>query len=314
MSNTTPLLSVVMPVHNGRSFLDESIRSILNQTLPEFEFVILDDASTDGSGDALQEWERRDGRIRVIRSDRKLGLAGSSNFVSRNASTGVLARMDADDISHPDRLKRQWEIIKGRPEIVTVGTLFDGIDAAGKRVRPRDRWRLLRHSPYVPFAHGSAMFRKEAFEAVGGYSEDFARGEDQDFFVKMTTVGRVVTLPDVLYHYRYHSANATLMNSAAGVQNVTDAISQNGEMLSAYYLLGAMRLWSGQPPGILPHLLAHKSLKYDLQSLVALASASLGSISPGTLRFFLRSLIQIRDLVASYRVKDGRPYDWPPKR
>src|SRR5882672_4658868 len=105
MSKSTPLLSVVMPVHNGRPFLDESISSILNQTLADFEFVILDDASTDGSGSLLREWEKRDGCIRVVRTDRKLGLAGSSNFVSRQANTGVLARMDADDISHPDRLK-----------------------------------------------------------------------------------------------------------------------------------------------------------------------------------------------------------------
>jgi glycosyltransferase involved in cell wall biosynthesis len=313
MNKATPLLSVVMPVHNGRPFLDESISSILNQTLADFEFVILDDASTDGSGSLLREWEKRDSRIRILRTDRNLGLAGSSNFVSRNANTAVLARMDADDISHPDRLKRQWEILQSRPDVVTVGTLFDGIDASGRQVRPRDRWRLLRHSPYVPFAHGSAMFRKEAFAAIGGYCEDFARGEDQDFFFKMTTVGRVVTLPDVLYHYRYHSANATLINGAQEVRDVAAAAAQNGEMLAAYYLLGAMRLWAGQPPGILPQLLAQKSLKYDLQSLVALASASLGSISPGTLRFLLRSLIHARDFLAGFQIKDGRPYEWPSK-
>lgn len=308
-----PLISVVMPVHNALPFLDESISSILEQTFTDFEFVILDDASTDGSDRVLRDWQKRDSRIRLFRSDQKLGLAGSSNFVVLKANTGVLARMDADDIAHPDRLKRQWEVIESRPDVVTVGTLFDGIDAAGRRVRPRDRWRLMRRSPYFPFAHGSAMFRKEAFEAIGGYCEDFAGGEDQDFFFKMTTVGRVVTLPDVLYHYRYHSTNATLVNSAQGVRAVTERTSRNEDDLAAFYLLGAMRLWAGQPPGILPQILAHKNLKHNVQTLMALASASLGSISPGTLRFLLRSLIHTRDFIAGFHIKDGRLYEWRSK-
>ena len=300
-----------MPVHNGRPFLDESIGSIVTQTLADFEFVILDDASTDDSGSVLRQWEKRDSRIRLFRSEQKLGLAGSSNFVVHKASTAVLARMDADDISHPDRFRRQWEIIERRPDVVAVGTLFDGIDATGRCVRPRDRWRLVRNSPYVPFAHGSAMFRKEAFAAIGGYCQGYAGGEDQDFFSKMRSVGRVVTLPDILYHYRYHSTNATLINSAKSVDAVAERASRNGDVLSAYYLLGAMRLWAGQPPGILPHILAHKSLKYDFQSLAALASASLGRMSPRTLKFLLRSLIYARDFIASFHVRDGRPYEWP---
>jgi glycosyltransferase involved in cell wall biosynthesis len=310
MSKSTPLLSVVMPVHNGRAFLDESISSIVNQTLADFEFIILDDASTDDSGSAVRQWEKRDSRIRLFRSDRKLGLAGSSNFVVRKANTHVLARMDADDIADPDRLRRQWEVIESRPDVFAVGTLCDGIDAAGRRVRPRDRWRLVRRSPYIPFAHGSAMFRKDAFEAAGGYREDLKGGEDQDLFFKMTAKGRVVTLPDVLYHYRYHSANVTLVNSAEAVRMRAGKTCRNGEDLAALYLRGAMRLWAGHPPGILAEVLAHKSLKCDFRSLTALTLASWGSVSPGTLRFLLRSLIHTRDFIAGFRVKDGRPYQW----
>lgn len=310
---TNPLISVVMPVYNALPFLDESINSILEQTLSDFEFVILDDASTDGSVERLREWSRRDKRINLHESKQRLGLAGSSNAVVSKARTPIVARMDADDIAHPDRLKRQWEVIESRPDVVVVGTLFDGIDAAGRRVRPRDRWRVMRRSAYFPFAHGSAMYRKEAFEAIGGYCEDFAAGEDQDFFFKMTIVGRVVTLPEVLYHYRYHSTNATLVNSAKGVRAVTERASGNGGDLAAFYLLGAMRLWAGQPPGILPQLLAHKSLKYDFDTLMALASALLGSISPGTLRFLLRSLIHTRDFIASFQIKDGGLYEWRSK-
>ena len=176
-------------------------------------------------------------------------------------------------------------------------------------MRPRDRWRIVRRSSYIPFAHGSAMFRKEAFDAVGGYGE-LAGGEDQNFFFKMRTIGRVVTLPDVLYHYRYHSANFTQTHSADGVRVVAGKASRNGEDLAALYLRGAMRLWAGQPLGVLPQILTCKSLRFDLQSLIALASASLGGISPGTLRLLLRSLIHTRDFIASFHVRDGRPYEW----
>lgn len=305
-----PLLSVVMPVHNALPFLDESISSIVNQTFTDFEFVILDDGSTDGSERVLRAWEKRDDRICVFQSDRKLGLAGSSNLVVSKAKGRVLARMDADDISHLDRLRRQWEIIKGRPDVVAVGTLCDGIDANGRRVRPRDRWRLVRHSRYIPFPHGSAMFRREAFDAVGGYSERFAAGEDQDFFFKMISRGLVVTLPDVLYHFRYHLGNATLSNGAQAVHPFQERYGRNGENLAALYMLGAMRLWAGQAPRILPEMIAKESLGWNFESLMALASASLGSISPRTLRFFLRSLIRARDRLASLHVKDGRPYEW----
>jgi glycosyltransferase involved in cell wall biosynthesis len=305
-----PLISVVMPVHNALPFLDESIKSILEQTFTDFEFVILDDASTDGSNELLHQWSHRDSRIHLFKSERQQGLSRSSNIIVSKARAAIVARMDADDISHPERLKRQWAVLESRPDVVAVGTLCDGIDATGQMVRPRDRWRVVRRSQYIPFAHGSAMFRKEAFEIVKGYGEDYMGGEDQDFFFKMTNAGRVVTLPDLLYHFRYHSYNATLLNGARAVQAVTDRHSQNGADLAAFYMLGAMRLWAGEPPSVLPDMLAIKSLKWNIKTLIALVSAAWGSMSPGSLRLFLRSFIRTRDLAASLRVKDGRPYEW----
>ena len=306
----SPRLSVVMPTNNALPFLNESIRSILNQTFKDFEFVILDDASTDGSDRVLREWKERDSRIRLFKSERKLGLPGSSNFVVRNSRAPIVARMDADDICFPDRLKRQWEILQSQPEVVAVGTLCEGIDASGHPVRPRDRWRLVRRSPYVPFPHGSAMIRRTAFDAINGYSEEFSSGEDQDFFFKLTKVGRVVTLPDMLYRYRYHSCNTTFATAYSGVSAVTERYGENGTELAAFYLLGAMRLWAGQPLGILPQMVARRPFKPDLQTVMALASASLGTVSPRTLKFFLRSLIRTRDFLAGLSVKDGRAYDW----
>ena len=306
----SPLISVVLPVHNGLPFLDQSISSILEQTFTDFELVILDDASTDGSDEVLRKWQARDDRIRLHRSVRKLGLVGSSNLVVSKASAAVIARMDADDVSHRDRLRRQWHVLETHSDVVAVGTLCDGIDATGRVVRPRDRWRIVRASRYVPFPHGSSMFRRTAFELLRGYDERFSAGEDQDLFYRMRSLGRVVTLPDVLYHYRYHSSNATLVTGAKGVSAAGNGHNLNSETLAALYMWGSMRLWAGEEPAILPKLLSSHVLGSNWKSLLAVATALVGSRSPRALRFALRSFIRARDLMATMHVRDGRPYEW----
>lgn len=304
---TNPQISVVMPVHNGREFLDESIKSILAQTVSDFEFVILDDASTDGSTELLREWAKRDARIQLHHSNKQLGLAGSSNAVVSKARAPIVARMDADDIAHPDRFQRQLSIMESDPEIVVIGTLYDGIDVSGRVVRPRDRWRLLRRSAYVPFPHGSTMFRRKVFDEVGGYNELMTGAEDQELFRKMATKGRVVTLADVLYSYRYHSTNATLLNGTTVVREDSHPLQ---DTFAGLYMMGAMRLWSGQPPQLLGPMFRNKSLQWTPKTFMFLAPALLGHFSAPTLRVFMRSLIQARDLFASLRVKDGRHYEW----
>lgn len=302
-----PSVSVVMPVHNALPFLDQSINSILAQTLSDFEFVILDDASTDGSVELLREWSLRDKRIHLHESKKRLGLAASSNAVVAKARAPLIARMDGDDVAHPNRLRRQWDIMMDRPDVAVIGTLCNGINAGGREVRPRDRWRLVRRSAHIPFPHGSVMFRREVFDQVGGYNEEVARGEDQDLFLRMAARGRVLTLSDALYSYRYHSSNATLFN---GVRAVGENHSSNGDALAAFYMLGAMRLWAGDPPMLLEPMLKKKSLKWNLKTLMILASAIWGHLSPSTLRVFMRSSIRARDLLAGVRVKDGRTYEW----
>jgi len=126
-----------MPVHNARPFLDQSIASISNQTLRDFEFVILDDASSDGSDELLRNWSRRDSRIVVHQGRTRLGPVGSSNLVVSKSRAPIVARMDADDVSHPDRLMRQLAIMNRHADVAVVGTLSDGIDALGQLVRPR---------------------------------------------------------------------------------------------------------------------------------------------------------------------------------
>ena len=178
MSANDPV-SVVMPVRNAMPFLDEAVASILAQTHGHFELVIGDDGSTDGSGERLREWARRDSRIRVIRNGgRRLGPSGSANWVARESFHPLIARMDADDISAPDRLRQEILAFRSDPGAVLVGSLYECIDVNGRRVGRRDR-SVLRDSRCVfPVAHGSMMFRRDAFERVGGYRSQCDYWED----------------------------------------------------------------------------------------------------------------------------------------
>ena len=106
-ARTPPRVSVVMPVRDAGPYLEASLRSILDQSFTDFELVIRDDGSVDGSTEILRDWAARDPRIRLHIGERPLGPAESSNWVVRHSTAPFVARMDADDISHPDRLRRR---------------------------------------------------------------------------------------------------------------------------------------------------------------------------------------------------------------
>src|SRR5215217_4825109 len=131
----TPRVSVVMPVYNAMPYLDIAVESILGQTFGDFEFVILDDASTDGSRQRLREWAGRDSRIRLLEEKRNLGPALSSQRVACAARAPIVARMDADDVSYPGRLAEQLDVLDSFPAVGVVGGLYDTIDASGRKIR-----------------------------------------------------------------------------------------------------------------------------------------------------------------------------------
>jgi glycosyltransferase involved in cell wall biosynthesis len=323
-----------MPVYNGLPFLSESIESVLRQSFTNFELIILDDGSTDGSAEVLRQWARKDSRIRLLATDRRSGLSCSSNLLVSKAQAPLVARMDADDISHPDRLRRQWELIESNSAIVLVGTLSDGIDANGKQVRPRDRWRLLRRSPFPPFPHGSVMFRRRVFEEVGGYSERSVGWEEHELFLRMSQKGQIVVVPDVLYSYRYHVDSTTLEfspNEAGQIAELRNRciaelragrdyqallngppggrISQRAAM-AALYMHAAMHLWAGNSPNVLASVLASPVPVWNSGQVLLLLWGAWAATSPASLRTLMRSIIRTRDFLAGFRIKDGRPYEW----
>jgi hypothetical protein len=322
-----PPLSVVMPARNVERYLDASVESMLRQSFADFELVAFDDGSTDGTAARLEAWAARDARLRVVRSSRPLGLVGSSNAAVRASRAPLVARMDADDVSHPDRLRRQMALLAMRPDVVLVGTLFEGIDAAGRRVRSRDRWRLLRRSPFAPFPHGSILFRREAFEAAGGYHDGSEFWEDLSLYRRLAARGRVLVIPEALYQYRFHATNVRTVERQDAVERgivgmwqsvVIGGRARRGDAPRAaitaddprvQYLLAATRLWAGEDPGLLPRLSPRALASASPVTAAIFLVAAAAAVSPRATRFLLSSVIAVRDRLSGLLV-DGAPREW----
>lgn len=310
-------LSVVMPVHNALPHLDAAVRSILEQTYRDFEFVILDDASTDGSTERLKEWAAKDARIRLHLGKKNMGPAASSNFVVREAKGELIARMDADDISHPDRLRLQLDILRTYPEAGLVGSLCDVIDEKGRKVRGPDPWRLRHSGWFAPFPHGSIMYRRELFDRAGGYREQCVYWEDLDLFIRIASFTKVLTIPQPLYQHR-HSHSSTRLDSKQPerIERATDLMYRCVEALDrgldyedllaerseatkvnprVFRARGSIVLWSGHRPRLLKRLLKRGQLQPDLKTMLALGWAGLAALSPSALRLALKGLAWSRN-------------------
>lgn len=212
-SPASPRVSVVMPVYNGKRHVLAAIESILGQTLVDFEFIIIDDASTDGTADLLAECARRDSRISVLRNETNLGLTPTLNRGLQAAGAPIIARMDSDDISAPERLERQVAFLEAHPDHLFVTTSYRAIDDAGRtlyvKVKPADDFRvrwLMRFR--MCLEHPSACFRPRFPDGTPvRYDESFAVGEDYDLFARLLAAGKGAILPQVLFEYRKHPTN-----------------------------------------------------------------------------------------------------------
>jgi hypothetical protein len=319
-----PEVSVVMPVHNAMPHLDAAVASMLAQTFRLFEFVILDDGSTDGSRKLLRRWAERDGRIRLIESDVRSGPVASSNRVVAEACAPLIARMDADDVSDPCRLERQMEVMGAHPEAVLVGSLFETIDAAGRRIREADLGRLLRRSYVAPFAHSTILFRRSAFDRAGGYRGETAQWEDVDLYRRLERFGPMLVIPTPLVQVRVWEANSRLGADPADLETAMDAMYRAvegapardgaGLLPQAFVAAGSVRLWSGRRPGVLARLLRRGALTPNPSTAKILAWAALAEASPRSLVTLLRLALALRNRAARPRLSGVRCLAWRPGR
>ena len=205
----TPCISVIMSVYNGARFLREAVDSILQQSFTDFEFIIVDDASTDETQAILAGYG--DKRIRLLRNTQNVGLTISLNRALVVARGRYIARMDADDISLPKRFEQQVEHLDAHQDVLALGTSADIVDARGVFYRRMPVpvchedvviWLLINCS----IVHGSVMFRNRADIR---YNESFKAAQDYDLWVRLLETGRMANLPEVLYLWRDHAQSVT---------------------------------------------------------------------------------------------------------
>lgn len=311
-----------MPVHNAMPYLDEAITSILSQSFGDFEFVILDDGSTDGSLERLRYWAGRDPRIRLIRGRRRSGPVESSNRVVRESRAALVARMDADDRAHPNRLELQMGTFAEDGDAVLVAGLSDTIDARGWQVRGVDLARLVRRSPFAPFAHPTTMFRRSAFDLAGGYRAESSRWEDVDLYLRLAPLGRILVIARPLVSVRQSEVSTRL---AAGPEELEQAMDRmyravggssprrEGRLLPQAYLPGAMiRVWNGRRPRILGRLWRQHGLGFDRVSAKMLVWALWAEASPRSLRLALRIRLAVRNRSARRQLAGRTIVEWQP--
>jgi glycosyltransferase involved in cell wall biosynthesis len=197
-------ISVIMGVYNSERFLDDSIQSILDQIFKDFEFIIIDDCSTDNSLDIIKNYAKQDKRIILIENKKNIGLTKSLNKGLRIAKGKYIARIDADDIALPERLEKQYKYLEEHQDIFLIGGAALVIDKNGKEIKKykpivnkNKLKRLLKERNAI--YHPTIMFRNEGFL----YREKFYYSQDYDFYLKMLSGEKgLVNISDVLIKYR----------------------------------------------------------------------------------------------------------------
>lgn len=209
-----PAISVLMPVYNAAPYLAEAIESVLGQSFEDFEFLIHDDGSTDGSWAILKDYARRDPRIRISQAD-NAGIARVLNRMSEQARGAYLARMDADDICVPERFARQLEVLEAAPELALVSSDCLVIDEAGRPIHyvevPLSHKEIdnLHMRGHCAIRHPTVMMRRTALMQAGGYDPAIRYAEDLDLWLRMAEHGELSNLPEVLLQYRIHDGSVS---------------------------------------------------------------------------------------------------------
>lgn len=207
-------LSVVMSVCNAEKHLAVSVDSVLAQTFADFEFLIVNDASTDGTANILRDYAARDPRITIMTNSENKGLTKSLNLAIAHSRGEYIARMDADDRALPERFSKQVAFLDGHPAYGLVGCWATVIDDTGAPIdtyawESEDmdiRKNLIKYNCII---HPSVVLRRSVFDASGGYDETFRYAQDYDLFFRIAQHAKVYNLPERLLCYRVSASSIT---------------------------------------------------------------------------------------------------------
>ena len=223
-----PIVTVLMPVFNAASFIRESIESILHQTLPNFELLIINDGSTDCSLNIIHSFN--DQRIRLVSLEQNHGIVSALNLGLELARSDYLARMDADDIACPERFQQQLHYLEQNPDCVVLGTRTVVVDPENQILYSPQvstgheeilkellQWRGSR------LCHPTVMMPTEAVKAVGGYTQEYMN-DDIDLFLKLTKSGKFANLPEPLLRHRVHLSSVCHTRDESEVDRIKKRI------------------------------------------------------------------------------------------
>ena len=232
-SQTTPVVSVLLPVYNTAQYLSDAVESILRQTFDRFELIAVDDGSEDDSAAVLDRYARVDGRIRVFRTPH-LGQCHTRNLSIREARGEFLAELDSDDIAMPRRLELQIDYLRRHPDCVVVGGQGEQIDPEGELIGPisvrTDHDEIeeeLFQGRGSAIIHSTATYRRADVVEAGGYDKDLRDSEDLALFLKLAERGRLANMPELMVVQRKHPRSASgIFDEARAQQSKVDILRE----------------------------------------------------------------------------------------
>jgi glycosyltransferase involved in cell wall biosynthesis len=273
-------LSVVMAVRNGEPYVREAIESVLAQSVTDFEFLVVDDASTDNTPGILSGYQRQDSRIHVLHNERNLGPYPSANRALRDARGSCIARHDADDVSLPKRFAIQLDALDHDQDVSLVTGAFEVFDGNGGHVKeisrppswqPRLEWELLFTNAVGAGAH--VMFPRLVRGTPVLFPERYLYAGDYELWCSLSRLGRVACPTDVIYRYRQHGLSITSRNGAEQYECLSkirreyqsqyrqsDVSDETVEEVSRFWIADGRRSLAASLPGInstLTELRAH---------------------------------------------------------
>ena len=210
-----PKISVLMSVYNSEKYLNYSIESILSQSFKDYEFIIIDDGSTDDSLKIIESYKQKDKRIIIIHNTKNIGTTKSLNKGLLIAKGKYIARMDADDWSYPDRLQKQYEFMQNNPDIGVSGGTIDVCNES-LLVQNIRRYpltdKLIREIIflYSPFAHSATIWKSELMKLVGGYNQNIPLSQDCELYFKIGKHAKFGNLNIKLIKLRMHKKSSSI--------------------------------------------------------------------------------------------------------
>ncbi|MFK7779968.1 MAG: glycosyltransferase [Candidatus Gracilibacteria bacterium] len=203
-------ISVIMPVYNTEKYIGEAIKSILNQGFNDFEFIIIDDCSTDNSYKICKDYSEKDDRIKLYKNEKNIGVVKTRNKLLEKVSdkSNYIAIIDADDIARNDRLEKEYNFLENNEDYSIVGSFLNIIDETGKIIGHRKYPKNNKSVGKIickksPLAQPSVMIRKTSLEKVGNYNEDFERCQDYELWFRFFNAGfKIGNIEEELLNYR----------------------------------------------------------------------------------------------------------------